>query len=100
MRQVLEKQTAWWLCVDILLAGPGTALLGLAEWNSLEFSTWWPIYIAGCLLLLGGLFLIWNGPWCAPGKEGPMADADRAYHREVHLHGGTFKPYSRRDVCN
>ena len=98
MRQVLEKQTAWWLCVDILLAGLGTALLGLAEWNSLEFSTWWPIYLAGSFLLLGGLFLIWNGPWCAPVKEEPMPEADGVYLGKFTLNGYTFKAYERKTV--
>ena len=98
MLKVLEKQTAWRLCVDILLAGLGTALLGFAEWNSLEFSTWWPIYLAGSFLLLGGLFLIWNGPWCAPVKEEPMPEADGVYLGKFNLNGYTFKAYERETV--
>ncbi len=98
MRKVLEKQTAWRLCVDILLAGLGTALVGFAEWNSLEFSTWWPIYLVGSFLFLGGLFLIWNGPLCAPVKEEPMPEADGVYLGKFNLNGYTFKAYERETV--
>jgi hypothetical protein len=100
MGKVLEKQTAWRLCVDILLAGLAMALLGFAEWNGLEFSTWWPIYLAGSFLFLGGLFLtmIWNGPSCAPVKEEPMPEADGVYLGKFNLNGYTFKAYKRETV--
>jgi hypothetical protein len=94
-QKVLQKQTGWLLGVDILLAGLGVALFGFAEWNRLQFSTWWLIYLSGSFLFIGGLFLIWNGPWCAFVKEGPTPEADRVWVGKFNLIGYTFKAYER-----
>src|SRR5258708_12506953 len=95
---VMRRETSGGLWVDMLVGGVGTGLGGFGEWNSLEFSTWWPIYLAGSFLFLGGLFLIWNGSWCAPVKEEPMPEADGAYLGKFNLNGYTFKAYERETV--
>lgn len=81
-----------------LARGLGMALLGFGEWNSLEFSAWWPIYLAGFFLFLGGLFLIWNGPWYAPVNEEPMPEADGVYLGKFNLNGYSLKTYERETV--
>jgi hypothetical protein len=98
MQKVLQKQPGWLLGVDILLAGLGVALCGFAQWNGPQFSTWWLIYLSGSFLFIGGLFLIWNGPWCAPVKQGPTPEADGVCLGKFNLNGYTFKAYERETV--
>jgi hypothetical protein len=98
MSVVTKKGGGLWVCVDIFLAGLGWVLLNFEVWNSLEFSTWWPIYLIGLFLFLGGLFLTWNSPWNAPENEEPMPKADRMYLGKFNLNGYSFKAYERETV--
>jgi hypothetical protein len=96
MRKAPQEQTAWPICVGVLLTYLGMALVGFGGWYSLELSQRYLIYLAGSIFFLGGLLLIWKDLLSAPKfLEEPMPEPEGAYLGSFDLNGYSFKAYER-----
>jgi hypothetical protein len=94
-----RAQAAWPICVGVVVAYLGIALIGSGGWYSLGLWPRWPICLAGFTLLVAGFFLAWkdlsrvgNLP-----KE-PMPDQPEPevfYLGSFDLNGYSFKAYER-----
>jgi hypothetical protein len=60
-----ERLLTWELLIGVLVAGAGTVLVGLGEWDPMETGARMPFYAAGFFLLAVGMLLIWREPLSA-----------------------------------
>jgi len=96
-RTASGEQSAWPICVGILLTYIGMALIGLGGWCSFELSLRCLIYLAGFILFLGGFLLIWKDLLSAPAcPEEPTAETpelEGTYLGSFALNGHSFKAF-------
>jgi hypothetical protein len=98
MRKTYQEQVLWPICVEILLACVGMALIGFGEWNNLDLSRGWLIYPLGLTMFLGGLFLIWNDPLSIPApQDEPTSNSNGIYLGRFELNGPSG-PMSGRTI--
>jgi hypothetical protein len=95
MRKMLEEEETWVVCAGVLLACLGLALIGFGRWYNLEISNGWPIYLAGSIFCLGGLFYLgWKDPAVEPGSEElPQPGSKNVYLGRLDLNGYSLRAY-------
>ena len=92
MRKVL-KEEAWVICAGILLVCFGMALIGFGRWSNLEISPGWPIYLAGSIFCLGGLFYL---GWKDPSVESDCGEPPQPGLKNIYLGSLDLNGYSLR----
>ena len=94
MRKARRESSGWPVCLGIFMAYVGIALIGFGGWYSLEPSLRWLIYLAGSIVFLAGLFLLWKDLLNAPACLGqPISPRDGHFLGEFELNGHFFKAY-------
>ena len=94
MRKARRESSGWPVCLGIFMAYVGIALIGFGGWYSLEPSLRWLIYLAGLIVFLAGLFLLWKDLLNAPACLGqPISPRDGHFLGEFELNGHFFKAY-------
>ena len=96
MRKMLEEE-AWFICAGVLLTCLGMALIGFGRWYNLDISSGWPIYLAGFIFCLGGLFYLgWKDPFGEPDREElAQPGSKNIYLGRLELNGYSLRAYER-----
>jgi predicted membrane channel-forming protein YqfA (hemolysin III family) len=96
MRSMRREELS--ICVGVLLACLGMALIGLGEWHSLDFSTGWLMYLGGVIFLLGGLFLLWKDPLTTfSSQQKPSLELNEVYLGRLNLNGYSIRACEREN---
>ncbi|HYY29084.1 MAG TPA: hypothetical protein VE860_14115 [Chthoniobacterales bacterium] len=83
------------ICAGILLVCLGMALIGFGRWYNLDIPQGWPIYLAGSIFCLGGLFYLGREDSSAESdcEEPPQQGSNNVYLGTLHLNGYLLKAY-------
>lgn len=96
MRKAYQTQVVWPICAGILLACVGMALIGFGEWNSLDLSQGWLVYLLGLTFFFAGLFLVWIDPLATPAlQDESVSESDGIYLGRFELNGRSIRAYER-----
>ena len=94
MRKARRESSGWPVCLGIFLAYVGIALIGFGGWYSVKPSLRWLIYLAGSIVFLTVIFLVWKDLLNARAyPEEPISPRGGHFLGEFELNGHFFKAY-------
>jgi hypothetical protein len=96
MQETNKRDSIWHLFAGVLAADLGMLLIGLGGWDALKIETRILIYVAGSLLFLSGLVLIWiDAIRLAALRHEPAPESAGMYLGKFRLNGYLFEAYER-----